>query len=70
MTRNASPAPDDAALSKRQLLLHLDAGLIKDLKKAAVDLDTSASALANQAIDAWLRAKGLRAGEGKGDASE
>ena len=45
---------------RKQILLHLEAALIKDLKKAAVDLDTTASAIADAAIDQWLRAKGLR----------
>ena len=47
---------------RRQILLHLDAGLIKDLKKAAVDLDTSASAIVNEAVDEWLRSRRLRKG--------
>lgn len=45
---------------RRQILLHLEADLIKDLKKAAVDLETSASSLANEALDKWLKAKGFR----------
>jgi hypothetical protein len=45
---------------KRQMLLHLDSGVIKDLKKAAVDRESSASAIANEAIDAWLRKHELR----------
>lgn len=49
-------APDE----RRQILLHLDGGLIKDLKKAAVDLETSASAIANEAVDDWLAKRGLR----------
>ncbi|MPR06293.1 hypothetical protein [Microvirga tunisiensis] len=47
---------------RRQILLHLDASLIKDLKKAAVDLDRSASAIANEAIDGWLKDRALRKG--------
>ncbi|WP_375275334.1 hypothetical protein [Methylorubrum thiocyanatum] len=50
------------AEERRQILLHLDTGLIKDLKKAAVDLDLSASAIANEAINAWLQERGLRKG--------
>ena len=40
---------------KRQMLLHLNGAVIKDLKKAAVDRETSASAIANEAIEIWLR---------------
>lgn len=42
------------------MLLHLDGDVIKDLKKAAVDRESSASAIANEAIDAWLRKNELR----------
>lgn len=42
------------------MLLHLDSGVIKDLKKAAVDRESSASAIANEAIDAWLKKNELR----------
>ena len=45
---------------KRQMLLHLDSDVIKDLKKAAVDRESSASAIANEAIDTWLRKNELR----------
>jgi hypothetical protein len=61
MTDN--PAQDGvshAAGTRRQILLHLESSLIKDLKRAAVDLETSASAIANEAVDAWLRARSLR----------
>lgn len=57
----AEPDDDEKPEKKRQLLLHLDAGLIKDLKKAAVELDTSASAIAGDAIDGWLKDRSLRA---------
>ncbi|RWP15967.1 MAG: hypothetical protein E5X67_08830 [Mesorhizobium sp.] len=56
-----APAPAD---ERRQILLHLDGGLIKDLKKAAVDLETSASAIANEAVDDWLAKRGLRKSDG------
>ncbi|WP_170285071.1 hypothetical protein, partial [Microvirga aerophila] len=49
-----------AAGARRQIRLHLESSLIKDLKRAAVDLETSASAIANEAVDAWLRARSLR----------
>ncbi len=42
------------------MLLHLDSDVIKALKKAAVDRESSASAIANEAIDAWLRQNSLR----------
>lgn len=42
------------------MLLHLDRDVIKDLKKAAVDRDSSASAIANEAIETWLRENALR----------
>lgn len=45
---------------KRQMLLHLDSDVIKDLKKAAVDRESSASAIANEAIDAWLKKHEMR----------
>jgi hypothetical protein len=45
---------------RRQLLLHLDASLIKDLKRAAVDLETTASAIANDALELWLTSRNLR----------
>jgi len=42
------------------MLLHLDSDVIKDLKKAAVDRESSASAIANEAIDAWLKKHEMR----------
>ena len=53
-----SKGPTDK--ERRQMLLHLDTDVIKDLKKAAVDRESSASAIANDAIDAWLKKNGLR----------
>ena len=47
------------AKDRKQLLVYLDAGLIKDLKMAAVRRDTSASAIAGEAIAAWLKSRGL-----------
>jgi hypothetical protein len=44
---------------RKQILLHLEADLIKVLKKAAVDLDTTASVITNEAVDNWLRAMGF-----------
>ena len=40
---------------KRQMLLHLESNVIKSLKKAAVDRESSASAIANEAITEWLK---------------
>jgi hypothetical protein len=60
---NEQPKPESkkpTEKEKRQMLLHLDSVLIKDLKKAAVDRESSASAIANEAIDAWLRKNELR----------
>ena len=36
------------------MLLHLDGEVIKGLKKAAVDLDTTASALVEKLLVSWL----------------
>jgi hypothetical protein len=55
-SRSKKPADKE----KRQMLLHLDSDVIKDLKKAAVDRESSASAIANEAIDAWLKKNELR----------
>lgn len=57
-TKSRSKKPKDK--EKRQMLLHLDSDVIKDLKKAAVDRESSASAIANEAIDAWLKKNELR----------
>jgi hypothetical protein len=57
-TNSRSNKPTDK--EKRQMLLHLDGDVIKDLKKAAVDRESSASAIANEAIDAWLKKNELR----------
>ena len=45
---------------RRQMLLRLDSDVIKDLKKAAVERELSASAIANEAIDEWLKKNELR----------
>lgn len=44
------------------MLLHLDSDVIKDLKKAAVDRESTASAIANEAIETWLKKNALRGG--------
>ena len=56
MSRRSNPTPkgkEDA--DKRQILLRLSAIVIRDLKKAALDHDTSASAIAEVAIADWLK---------------
>ncbi|MGH1591126.1 hypothetical protein ACRBEV_25580 [Methylobacterium phyllosphaerae] len=40
---------------RRQMLLRLDAEVIKGLKRAAVDLDTTASALVEKLLVPWLQ---------------
>lgn len=42
------------------MLLHLEANVIKSLKKAAVDRESSASAIANEAIIEWLKKNEFR----------
>ncbi len=39
---------------RRQLLVYLPPAVIKEVKKAAVDEDTTASAIAEEALRAWL----------------
>ena len=61
MSGRAKPSPKKVMdKEKRQMLLHLDSDVIKALKKAAVDRESSASSIANEAIDAWLRQNSLR----------
>jgi hypothetical protein len=40
---------------RRQLLVYLDPDVIKNAKKAALDLDTTASAIVEQALQKWLK---------------
>lgn len=40
--------------NRRQLLVHIDAERIKKLKKAAIDLDRTASDIVEEALQAWL----------------
>jgi hypothetical protein len=47
------------AKDRKQILVYLDTGLIKDLKMAALHKETSASAIAGEAISAWLKARGF-----------
>lgn len=47
------------AKERRQVLVYLDPDLAKDLKLAAVQRETSASAIAGEAIAAWLKSRGL-----------
>lgn len=56
MANQSNPRPlKTSAGEKRQMLLHLEANVIKSLKKAAVDRESSASAIANEAIIDWLK---------------
>lgn len=50
-TTSTTDRPDE----RRQILLRLDAEVIKGLKRAAVDLDTTASALVEKLLVPWLR---------------
>ncbi len=44
---------------RKALLVYLDQELIKNLKVAAVERDTTASAITSEAIESWLRARGF-----------
>ncbi len=48
-----------AARERKQVLVYLDPDLAKDLKMAAVQRETSASAIAGEAIAAWLKQHGM-----------
>lgn len=39
---------------RRQLLVYVEPNVIKDTKKAALDLDTTASAIVEEALTEWL----------------
>jgi hypothetical protein len=61
-----SKATSSAALrersdGRRQLLIYLDAELIKELKKTALDEERAAYELAEEAIRAWLKKRRARA---------
>jgi len=61
MAGQSSSRPQKASDGeKRQMLLHLEANVIKSLKKAAVDRESSASAIANEAITEWLKKNEFR----------
>lgn len=47
------------ARERKQVLVYLDPDLAKALKMAAVERETSASAIAGEAIATWLKAQGL-----------
>jgi hypothetical protein len=40
---------------RRQFLTYMDPEVIKDIKRAALDRDTSASDLVEQAVKEWLK---------------
>ncbi len=48
-----------ATKERRQVLVYLDPDLAKALKLAAVERETSASAIAGEAIATWLKSRGL-----------
>ncbi len=54
---------------RRQMLLHLDPEVIKGLKKAAVDLDTTASALVEKLLVPWLKRHEAKRTAGKASAA-
>lgn len=45
---------------KKAILVYLDEDLIKDLKVAAVERETSASAITAEAVGSWLQNRGFR----------
>ena len=58
--RGKKPSPVKVPVKGRKpVLVYLDPGLAKDLKLAAVRRETSASAIAGEAIAAWLKSRGL-----------
>jgi ribbon-helix-helix CopG family protein len=51
--RTSKPATKQDA-DRRQLLVHIEADRVKKLKKAAIDLERSASDIVEEAVQAWL----------------
>ncbi|WP_172122491.1 hypothetical protein [Devosia sp. 919] len=47
----------DRADGRRSLLVYMDAGLIKELKKAAVDEDRNAYEIVEEATRKWLEGR-------------
>jgi hypothetical protein len=47
-------APKTGSGDRRQLLVYLDQDMVKRLKKAAIDLDRSASDVVGEAVGDWL----------------
>lgn len=47
----------ERADGRRQFLVHVNPDVIKDVKKAAVDDETSASAITEDALKAWLSSR-------------
>lgn len=64
-TSKAPPAASrKRADGRKQLLIYLEPEVIKELKKTAVDMETTASALTEQALQEWLKkAKTAKPGE-------
>jgi hypothetical protein len=51
--RTSKPSTKQDA-DRRQLLVHIEADRVKKLKKAAIDLERSASDIVGEAVQAWL----------------
>ena len=56
----SSQAPRIRTDGRKSLLVYLDAGLIKDLKKAALDDETNVYELVEDAARTWLAARAKR----------
>ena len=61
VTTGASPKKASGrtrADGSRQLLVYVDPEVIRNTKKAALDLDTTASAIVEKALSEWLDRQG------------
>jgi hypothetical protein len=56
-TSSAEKATRTRPDGRRPLLVYLDPGLIKQLKKAALDRDRTAYEITEEAVREWLRRK-------------
>lgn len=54
LSKTGKRASKTDAGERRQILVYLDQDLIKRLKKAAIDLDRSASDVVGEAVGDWL----------------
>jgi hypothetical protein len=59
-TKSPQPPSRQRQDGRRQLLVYLSPQLIKDVKKMAVDDDTTASNIAEQALTEWLERRTKR----------